>query len=74
MDYGLLTMDYGLLTNRRKFLQGITALSSLSLAGCGWRLADVRAAAGSGRRRVRPSRTGRDSGRQGAGERASKAP
>ncbi|OUL19984.1 spermidine/putrescine ABC transporter substrate-binding protein [Nostoc sp. 106C] len=31
------------MTNRRKFLQGITALSSLSLAGCGWRLADVRA-------------------------------
>ncbi|BAY38381.1 polyamine ABC transporter, polyamine-binding protein [Nostoc sp. NIES-2111] len=37
------------MTNRRNFLQGITALSSLSLAGCGWRLADVRAAAGSGR-------------------------
>lgn len=37
------------MTNRRNFLQGITALSSLSLAGCGWRLADVRAAAVSGR-------------------------
>jgi spermidine/putrescine transport system substrate-binding protein len=37
------------MTNRRKFLQGITAISSLSLAGCGWRLADVRAAAGSTR-------------------------
>lgn len=35
--------------NRRKFLQGITALSSLSLASCGWRLADVRATGGSGR-------------------------
>ncbi len=31
--------------NRRKFLQGITALSGLSLAGCGWKLADVRASA-----------------------------
>ncbi len=31
------------MTNRRKFLQGVSALSSLSLAGCGWRLADVRA-------------------------------
>lgn len=30
------------MTNRRKFLQGVSALSSLSLAGCGWRLADVR--------------------------------
>jgi len=37
------------MTNRRKFLQSITALSSLSLASCGWRLADVRAAAVSGR-------------------------
>ncbi|MBD2343040.1 polyamine ABC transporter substrate-binding protein [Anabaena subtropica] len=35
--------------NRRKFLQGITALSSLSLASCGWRLADVRATTASGR-------------------------
>jgi spermidine/putrescine transport system substrate-binding protein len=31
--------------NRRKFLQTITALSGLSLAGCGWKLADVRASA-----------------------------
>ncbi len=31
------------MTNRRKFLQGITALSSLSLTSCGWRLANVRA-------------------------------
>lgn len=36
------------MTNRRKFLQGITAVSSLSLASCGWRLADVRASASSG--------------------------
>ncbi|AFZ24806.1 spermidine/putrescine-binding periplasmic protein [Cylindrospermum stagnale PCC 7417] len=31
------------MTNRRQFLQGITALGSLSLAGCGWRLANIRA-------------------------------
>jgi spermidine/putrescine transport system substrate-binding protein len=31
------------MTNRRKFLKGVAALSSLSLAGCGWRLAEVRA-------------------------------
>jgi len=31
------------MTNRRKLLKGITALSSLSLTGCGWKLADVRA-------------------------------
>ena len=31
------------MTNRRQFLQTITAFSSLSLAGCGWRLAEVRA-------------------------------
>ncbi|YAF98437.1 MAG: PotD/PotF family extracellular solute-binding protein [Nodularia sp. CChRGM 3473] len=31
------------MNNRRQFLQGIAALSSLSVAGCGWRLADVRA-------------------------------
>jgi spermidine/putrescine transport system substrate-binding protein len=31
------------MTNRRKFLKSITALSSLSLTGCGWRLAEVRA-------------------------------
>ncbi|MBD2436668.1 PotD/PotF family extracellular solute-binding protein [Nostoc sp. FACHB-110] len=31
--------------NRRKFLQTLTAFSSLSLAGCGWKLANVRAAA-----------------------------
>ncbi|MFH7028580.1 MAG: PotD/PotF family extracellular solute-binding protein [Heteroscytonema crispum UTEX LB 1556] len=28
---------------RRQFLKGVATLSSLSLAGCGWRLADVRA-------------------------------
>jgi spermidine/putrescine transport system substrate-binding protein len=28
---------------RRKFLKGVATLSSLSLASCGWRLADVRA-------------------------------
>ncbi|MBD2488357.1 spermidine/putrescine ABC transporter substrate-binding protein [Aulosira sp. FACHB-615] len=32
------------MTNRRKFLQKLAALSSLSLTGCGWRLANVRAA------------------------------
>jgi spermidine/putrescine transport system substrate-binding protein len=31
------------MTNRRQFLTGAAAFSSLSLAGCGWRLADVRA-------------------------------
>ena len=31
------------MTKRREFLKGVTALSSLSLAGCGWRLAEVRA-------------------------------
>ncbi|MDM9382012.1 spermidine/putrescine ABC transporter substrate-binding protein [Chlorogloeopsis sp. ULAP01] len=31
------------MTNRRQFLQVTAALSGLSLAGCGWRLADVRA-------------------------------
>jgi spermidine/putrescine transport system substrate-binding protein len=31
------------MTNRRQFLKGVAALSSLSLAGCGWRLAEVRA-------------------------------
>ncbi len=31
------------MTNRRQFLQKIAAISSLSLTGCGWRLADVRA-------------------------------
>ncbi|MDZ7957798.1 MAG: spermidine/putrescine ABC transporter substrate-binding protein [Aulosira sp. DedQUE10] len=31
------------MTTRRKFLQKTAAFSSLSLAGCGWRLADVRA-------------------------------
>ncbi|MBW4562494.1 MAG: spermidine/putrescine ABC transporter substrate-binding protein [Mojavia pulchra JT2-VF2] len=31
------------MTNRRKFLQTVAALPSLSLAGCGWRLAEVRA-------------------------------
>jgi spermidine/putrescine transport system substrate-binding protein len=31
------------MTNRRQFLKGIAALSSLPLAGCGWRLAEVRA-------------------------------
>jgi spermidine/putrescine transport system substrate-binding protein len=31
------------MTSRRKFLQWFTALSSLSLASCSWRLADVRA-------------------------------
>lgn len=35
--------------NRRQFLQKLTAISSLSLAGCGWRLADVRANATNGR-------------------------
>jgi len=29
------------MTNRRQFLQGMTALSSLSLSSCGWRLANV---------------------------------
>lgn len=37
------------MTKRRKFLQGLTTLSSLSLASCGWKLANVRAASGSGR-------------------------
>ncbi|MFN6566378.1 spermidine/putrescine ABC transporter substrate-binding protein [Dendronalium sp. ChiSLP03b] len=38
------------MSNRRKFLQRLTAISSLSLASCGWRLADVRAnATNSGR-------------------------
>ncbi|MBD2362217.1 spermidine/putrescine ABC transporter substrate-binding protein [Anabaena minutissima FACHB-250] len=37
------------MTNRRNFLQGVIALSTLSLAGCGWRLADVRASTSSGR-------------------------
>ena len=37
------------MTKRRQFLQGLTALSSLSLTGCGWRLADVRASTNSGR-------------------------
>jgi spermidine/putrescine transport system substrate-binding protein len=37
------------MTNRRKFLQGVTALSALSLSGCGWKLADVRAATSSSR-------------------------
>ncbi|WYL98543.1 MAG: spermidine/putrescine ABC transporter substrate-binding protein [Gloeotrichia echinulata CP02] len=31
------------MTNRRKFLHGVSALASLSLTGCGWRLADIRA-------------------------------
>ncbi len=31
------------MTKRRQFIQGLTALSSLSLASCGWRLGDVRA-------------------------------
>lgn len=31
------------MTNKRQFLKGLFALSSLSLAGCGWRLGDVRA-------------------------------
>ncbi|WP_373528279.1 spermidine/putrescine ABC transporter substrate-binding protein [Nostoc sp.] len=31
------------MTNRRKFLKGVAALSSLSLASCGWRLGQVRA-------------------------------
>jgi spermidine/putrescine transport system substrate-binding protein len=31
------------MTNRRQLLTGMAALSSLSLAGCGWRLANVRA-------------------------------
>ncbi|WP_017651902.1 ABC transporter substrate-binding protein [Fortiea contorta] len=31
------------MTNRRKFLKSIAALSSLSLTGCGWRLGNVRA-------------------------------
>ncbi len=31
------------MTKRREFLKGVAALSSLSLTGCGWRLAQVRA-------------------------------
>lgn len=31
------------MNNRRKFLKGVAALSGLSLTGCGWRLAEVRA-------------------------------
>ncbi|MBW4678440.1 MAG: spermidine/putrescine ABC transporter substrate-binding protein [Desmonostoc geniculatum HA4340-LM1] len=31
------------MTKRRQFLKGVAALSSLSLTGCGWRLAQVRA-------------------------------
>ncbi len=31
------------MTNRRKFLKGVAALSTLSLASCGWRLGQVRA-------------------------------
>jgi spermidine/putrescine transport system substrate-binding protein len=37
------------MTNRRYFLQSLAAISSLSLVGCGWRLADVRAATQSSR-------------------------
>ncbi|GAX34953.1 ABC transporter substrate-binding protein [Nodularia sp. NIES-3585] len=32
------------MANRRQFLQALTAVSSLSLASCGWRLGDVRSA------------------------------
>ncbi|MBE9007855.1 spermidine/putrescine ABC transporter substrate-binding protein [Fortiea sp. LEGE XX443] len=32
------------MTNRRHFLQNLAVISSLSLTGCGWRLANVRAA------------------------------
>lgn len=38
-----------MMTNRRDFLQKLTALSTLSLAGCGWKLADVRATTSSSR-------------------------
>jgi spermidine/putrescine transport system substrate-binding protein len=31
------------MTKRRQFIQRVAALSSISLTGCGWRLADVRA-------------------------------
>ncbi|MDJ0732625.1 MAG: spermidine/putrescine ABC transporter substrate-binding protein [Nostocaceae cyanobacterium] len=31
------------MTNRRKFIQGVTAIAGLSLTSCGWRLADVKA-------------------------------
>ncbi|MEA5515798.1 spermidine/putrescine ABC transporter substrate-binding protein [Nodularia sp. UHCC 0506] len=36
------------MTNRRKFLQGIAALSSFSLASCSWQLGNVRSATNSG--------------------------
>ncbi len=39
------------MTDRRQFLKGITAVSSLSLTGCGWRLGDVRANANSSSQR-----------------------
>ncbi|MEC4817263.1 MAG: spermidine/putrescine ABC transporter substrate-binding protein [Scytonema sp. PMC 1069.18] len=38
------------MTNRRRFLKGVAAFSSLSLAGCGWRLGNVRAGATTGSR------------------------
>lgn len=38
------------MTNRRKFIQGTAALASLSLAGCGWKLGNVRAVATAGSR------------------------
>ncbi|GAA6617468.1 PotD/PotF family extracellular solute-binding protein [Scytonema sp. NUACC26] len=38
------------MTNRRGFITGIVALSSLSLVGCGWRLGNVRASATTGSR------------------------
>jgi spermidine/putrescine transport system substrate-binding protein len=34
------------MTKRRQFLKGVAALSGLSLAGCGWRLGNVQANAG----------------------------
>ena len=37
------------MTNRRHILQNLAAISSLCLAGCGWKLADVRAATKSSR-------------------------
>lgn len=39
------------MTNRRQFLKGVAAFSSLSLAGCGWRLGEVRANSNTGGQR-----------------------
>ncbi len=38
-----MTNDKLKMTNRRKFIQGVTAIAGLSLTSCGWKLADVKA-------------------------------